>query len=644
MSVICQSKKVGEGRAFYRWVIILVLLGGVFLRWASLSPLSAMLHCDEAWHGIDALAMMRAPHYTPFLPNNFGRESGWVYWLIPYLAILGATPFALRFAVTILGILTLATTYRLGRELLGRAGAFWGMAALAGLYWHVHISQQALRANLFIFMGTLAATLLLFAHRKNTWRAWFVAGVALGALAHTYFASVGWLALAGGLLLGLGIVDRDRRKGSALALALAGALWMPLIIYFITYSDMILARPTTVSALSLRGVLLNLRLWGDAWLVRGDMNHEFNLVGRPILDGTLGLCFGVGLVALLIGPQKKWRGLLLLAWGGGAWLPSLLSNQAPHFLRASGMAVPVALVAGMGCALMVQGARKYISFGGAVVLPALLLVLTAGQTFKDFHQTWVSHPDTFIVMEQHVNRGIDYVREHTEANVYVYFTPFTPAHPVISFRAADLAPRPIGAFDSHQCLVLPDTEAVYVSLTMYEGSFAQRLAQWAEVRPLYEDNAGTGPRYSIWTAQSRFPAPVMTVHFAERFAVDFLQALPEKIAPGMELRVALGIRPLVIPDTLPSLFVHLYGDPTPYAGGTLWAQADSQVCASYPAHLWRLEETIVQEFVLTFPDALPPGDYEIAIGMYPFPEGPRLPITTAEGSEYQYVVLQSLHY
>ena len=51
-------------------------------------------------------------------------------------------------AKSILEILTLAAATKLGRELFGRRGAVWTLAALAGLYWHVHISHLALRANL----------------------------------------------------------------------------------------------------------------------------------------------------------------------------------------------------------------------------------------------------------------------------------------------------------------------------------------------------------------------------------------------------------------------------------------------------------------------------------------------------------------
>jgi len=61
-------------------VALLMLLVGTFMRTASLRLVSNMLHPDEAWHGIDALELIAHPRFVAFIPHNFGRESGWVYW------------------------------------------------------------------------------------------------------------------------------------------------------------------------------------------------------------------------------------------------------------------------------------------------------------------------------------------------------------------------------------------------------------------------------------------------------------------------------------------------------------------------------------------------------------------------------------
>jgi len=628
--------------AFWQWATVLALLAGVFLRWASLGPTSSMLHYDEAWNGVDALALLRQPRLTPFLPNNFGRESGWMYWLMPYLLALGPTAFAIRFSATVTGILTLAAAGRLGRELAGKRGAFWGVAALAVFYWHIHLSHLALRANLYVLIGTLAAAALLFACRVNSRRAWLVGGAALGLLGYTYFASAVWLGYIGVSLLGLAIFDRQRRSGSLTALLLAAVLLAPLALYWIGHPDQMLSRPSGVATLSQDALAQNAQVWLAAWFRLGDGNHEFNLPGRPILDLSTGILGGIGLLGATFCFRRRSYGVILIGWGAVACLPSLLSDQAPHFLRACGMTVPVALVVGAGGLTLENLIRRFIKVSGAALLPCLLLLPTGIAAYRDFHGTWMHHPDTFIVMEQSLTQAIKYVRDAAPVTNPVYFSPFTSAHPVILFGAGDLAPRPVAAFDSHQCLVLSDRPSDYVSLTMYEPGFQQRLAQWAAVTPLYLDpGSPASPRYGIFSATSYSDLGVSVASFDGLLSLRLMQPISATVAPGESLPIVLGVRPLRPLDFAPSLFLHLQGSPTPYEGGTLWAQADSQLCVSYPAHLWRTDETIVQSFTLTIPPETPAGDYVLATGIYPFPNGDRLP--TPEGDPtWKYVVLHRL--
>ena len=115
-------------------IALAIILAGALARWADFGAMSSMLHHDEAYYGIDAVSLLQAPRLTPFFPDNYGRESGWMYVLTPFVGVFGATPFALRLAATSVGILTLAAAHRLGKEILGARGAVWVTAALSGLY------------------------------------------------------------------------------------------------------------------------------------------------------------------------------------------------------------------------------------------------------------------------------------------------------------------------------------------------------------------------------------------------------------------------------------------------------------------------------------------------------------------------------
>ncbi len=631
-----------------RALVLALLLGGVLLRTAALQPMSTtMVHYDEAYNAVDALGLLRHFRLTPFLPGNFGRESGWVYWLLPFLAFLGRGLFAVRFAAITAGVLTLAGTYRLGAELLGRHVGAWTMGALAVLYWHVHLSHLALRANLYLLVGALAVAALLRAYRRNRILAWALGGALLGAMAYTYFASLAWAGYVGMLVLGVLVLDGRRRTGAALALACAAIVAVPMGLYALQHPDQVLSRSTTVSSGGVASAMQNGRAWIAALFAHGDPNVLFNLPGRPILGPLLGLLALVGLLGFLLKPHWRLRGILVLGLGLAALVPSLFSNFAPHFLRGSGFTVPLAVVLGAGAAALSGLLARLGGRAEARLLPLALLVAVGAVTYRDFAVTWVHDPQTFVAMEMHVNQAVSLIASTTPVDSHVYFTPFTPAHPVIILRAQDLAPRPVGAFNSHECLVVPDptpagSPAVYASLTVYEPSFASALGAWTQVSTLYEDptDGGSAPRYSVFAAAPGKVPGAEVGRFGDQFEVRLLTPIPDTIVPGSILTITMGVRALQSPEIAPSLFIHLYGIPTPYEGGEMWSQADSQLCTSYPAHLWRIDETIVQSFALPVPNDLPGGKYVIGMGLYPFPDGPRLPVTAMADNSDGYVTLQ----
>jgi hypothetical protein len=630
-----------------RWIVLAVFLVGVWLRWTSLGAMNAMLHYDEAYNAVDALNVLRNPQLTPFFPGNFGRESGFVYWLLPFVWLLNGDPLAVRLAATIIGILTLAATYRLGREVLGPQGAVWPLAALSVFYWHVHLSHQALRGNLFVLVSTLSAAWFMQAYRTNHLTHWLRAGATLGFVVYTYFASAVWISYTGLLLLVWFFLDRERRGGAVLALASAVVVAFPMMVYISTHSGYFFSRPEIVAVLNEEGFIRNLQLWARAWFDTGDTNATFNLPGRPILGPYLGGLWGIGLIGVFFLSRRKWQGGWLIGWVGLACLPSLMSNQAPHFLRAAGMIVPIALIIGTGAWAVARTLHKWGKTPLVEIAPLLIFAFAGKITYVDFHQNWVQHPETFMLMEQPLNQAIDLIQDTVSQDAHVYFSPFSPAHPVISFRSVDLAPRRIGAFDSHQCLVISDNKSAYVSLTIFEPGFHKALSQWRDTTVLYEDpgTSGTSSRYTVFLAGSPrqvFDDQQPWVNFDNLLWVRAMQPISETVRAGTTLPTVLAVKAERAPEHPLSIFVHLYGDPTPYEGGRIWAQSDSQICATYPTVLWHTDETVIQSFDLFLPPETPPGQYVIAMGVYLFPDGSRLPITDPVVSQHDYFTLKEI--
>ena len=632
-------------RPAYILATVLVLLAGLFMRTASLGEMtSTMLTVDEGWNGIDIMSVIQHPHFTPFFENNNGRESGWMYFQVPFVLVFGATPFALRFATVCIALLTLAAAARLGRELFGARGAVLMLAALAAFYWHVQISQMALRINTYICLCALSAGYLLRAYRTRKRLDWAVGGVFLGLLGYTYFAS--YLSILYlGLLVAVAAAFRPKQRWGLLALAVAAIVLLPMGMYVWQHPDKFFLRATTTSTFGPAQLIEGVQKWALAWFVRGDDNANFNYPFRPILGPVTGVLAVLGLIHF--GRERRYRlaGALTLVWGFLTLSPSLVTEYPPHFSRACGLIIPIVITLASGLYFLAKACEKWIKHSAAGLLPLVLLVPVGAVSYIDFHVRWFAHPDTYFYMEEYVNRSVTFLRSQAGPADYIYFSPFEASHPVVSFRSYDLAPRHVAAFGSHQCLVVPARRAFYTSLTMYEPDFEAALARWAQVKVVSQDAASPLPlpRYTILEAdpdparlKGRGPSPI---RFGDALEMEVLSPPNTALKAGDTAVLWLGIRPLAPLTIYPAVFVHLYGVPTPYQGGRLWAQADSELCATYPAPLWQTDETIIQSFDLAIPSDIAPGEYSIVVGVYPVNINVRLPITMPPGATTDYIAV-----
>ena len=125
---------------------------GFGLRVAKLDSLPLTLSLDEAVNGIDALRLFRAGWITPFLQNNFGRETLFFYLQSLALQLYGISFFSLRFVSVLVGTLTIPLLYAVGwrfrpnNPLLSKTLStnMPGMLAATGLavsYWHIFFSR-----------------------------------------------------------------------------------------------------------------------------------------------------------------------------------------------------------------------------------------------------------------------------------------------------------------------------------------------------------------------------------------------------------------------------------------------------------------------------------------------------------------------
>ncbi len=281
----------GPGTFLVLGLGVCLLALGWWLRTAHLDSMSRLLHHDEAWYALNAVDLIEHPRFVTFFPENYGRESSWMYVLAGWMLTIGRGIGELRLLAALVGVLTLAATYRLARELFGVWAGLGALAALTVLFWHVMISSHVVRLNFALLLVALAGLAWARAVRRGgTWR-WVRAGAAAGLLAYSYFAAWGLLAflLGGGLVLA--VARPSLRRGVALAWLAAALVVTPQAYYALTHAGLFTTRSATVARFDIgtrphwfdgRGAVSAVRFDGQ-----GGAQGAVRLTHTPTVDADL---------------------------------------------------------------------------------------------------------------------------------------------------------------------------------------------------------------------------------------------------------------------------------------------------------------------------------------------------------------------
>jgi len=347
-----------------------MLLAGAF-RLIALGAAPPGLYRDEAFYGLDALSVLgRAPvppYDSPglasipvYFPANHGREPLFIYLVALSIGVLGPTPLAVRLPSALVGTLTIPATYWMARELWGRRVGLITATLMAVTLWPVHLSRIGFRAVTLPLVAALGIGLTVRAWRSDRRRDWLFAGAMWGLAFYTYLAAR-FVPLLFILFAGFLLLFRRIEAGPFLPQRLSiGAVWAtvglglvaaPLAIYTLGNWDVVMGRPGGVSILEpginqgdFPGTLIGNTLKALGMFVwQGDRIPRHNAPWRPVFDPLLALSFLVGLVVLVRQARQRISAVFVLTWIGVMLLPTILSEDTPHFLRAVGV-LPVAMI------------------------------------------------------------------------------------------------------------------------------------------------------------------------------------------------------------------------------------------------------------------------------------------------------------
>lgn len=404
---------------YRRLAAVLILLIATFFRFIHLDTLPPALFHDEAVNGLDALNVLRTGHFPIFFAANNGREPLLIYLQTLSLAVWGQQAFSLRLVSAFIGIITVAQTMLLAR-------AFWSrqpyrLALLAGLilavsYWHVHFSRLSFRAILMLPLLNLTLWAFWRGWQNEKWHYFALSGLALGLSLYTYLPARLIPLVIAGWLGWIWTVrwrqpkpnDRTRLKrllvGIVICVLVGLVVFAPLGYYFFNHAADFSLRTQQVSILSISTqsdrplpLVFLVHLWQTVRLFadQGHPSPVLNLPSRPILDSLAQAGLALGLLLAL----WRWRQpayALLLIWLAVMLLPTILSNEPGHPLRAIGALTPVVLLTAVGLAALADWAGKQWRqprLAWAALALAVLL-FTGMTTYRDYFWVWGQMPET----------------------------------------------------------------------------------------------------------------------------------------------------------------------------------------------------------------------------------------------------------
>lgn len=414
-------------------IVVLLLLLGAGLRLAAWGHVPPGLYHDEAFNGLDALNVLQGNFPLYFAANN-GREPLFLYLIAASVGVLGRSPLAVRLPSFFVGFLTLAATYDLARVLFNRRVGRWALAVLAVTFWHVHLSRMGFRAVLLPLFTALFLAQMVRGVKTGRLRHWIAAGALYGGMWYTYMAARFTPVALGAVLLYILLTRRRTAlayaRGALVFCAAALLVLLPLGIYTLQNPEIVLARTGQVTIFSPEihqghfWAALMRHTWNTVamFFIQGDRIWRHNLAWRPVWDPALGLACVIGIGVVLGGmfharAHNRQAGIhgralplaLIVLWTAAMALPTLLAEDAPHFLRGVGVLPTAVLFPALGLAWIesrgVSAASQFASHASDVrqwagrVIPVFMLFTGLTFTVRDYFIAYAQAPLAYHWLE-----------------------------------------------------------------------------------------------------------------------------------------------------------------------------------------------------------------------------------------------------
>ncbi|HEX9076209.1 MAG TPA: glycosyltransferase family 39 protein, partial [Anaerolineae bacterium] len=478
------------------WILLGIAAIAVFFRFYRLDTLPPGFQFDQAFYVFDVLRLLQGQFYLFFAAPG-GSEPLYLYLATVGVSIFGDAALGLKLTSAVIGVLTVPLVYDVtrtffqtpmgsGEESDDRATRIALLAALfaAISLWHIFFTRYGERVTLLVLLEILVFKFLWRAllpsdtsnqRERIRWRGFALAGLFTAMGLYTYVGSrVVPLALV--LLTAYGMLtDRAHArvyfKGLLLAAAVIVVVFLPLGLYFVSHPDQFLSHSAEVSIFLPHGdvqsgvgqALLNngMRLLG-MFFVAGDGGNLRNVPGRPIFDPLAGALFVIGVLALLgalLSRRAKLlerrRAVFLLTWIGAALAISLLTDDAPNFVRTLPAMPAVMMLPAWGAVELWEHWRNPDVRRVAAACIGIIILTSAALAYRDYFIVFAQDPATYYTFDTDKVETSDWINRNAISR-HLFLAPLWAQNGTISLLTRS---APLKSFESRDTIVLPSRSA-----------------------------------------------------------------------------------------------------------------------------------------------------------------------------------------
>lgn len=663
------------GQHLELWLLVGVLMAAAFLRFYAPNAMPPGPSHDEL-RMMDLGELIVQGERPIHWRITYSAEPLYMYLLALAMPVWGFTPFGARLVTRWAGLLLVPVTHRFARRLFGRRTALFTSGVLAVTWWPMFFSRVALRgitlpltftgAVMYLWRGLgLGEGYGRSAGEDLRW-GWLAGGGALmGMTWYTFTAARGLVILLPTVLLCLALLDVIPRpqiwRVALVTLGAAVLVAAPFIYEVRTHPG---APETRLDQLSgiidrlLAGDLLPfarqaLRTAG-VFLTTGDPNWRYNVSGRPAFGPLLGALAMVG-VAVSLWRWRQPRHVVLIVWLVLGLAPSMLTPEAPSFVRGIG-ALPVAAVfPAIGAVVLWDwtGARVgRVLLAPLGVLLILLVPLNGVATFRDAFGEWIAQPEVREIYQASLTKAFrDLNHSNLEGELWIS-EPFPDdRHLLLEKRVMRRESIEVHWFDASRALILPpvegtrrylladfarpddrlfdrwmrDATVVMEGPVSPSGTAAYRLVQarggpWVD-RELQE-TMGQSTAFRDTRATQRVALPARFGDTADLLGYDLAH---DELAPGEIVHLALYWRvngPVFEPI---ASFVHLIDGQDEIVG-----QYDG---FDVPPWEWQFGAVVAQVYRFSIDEGARPAAHWLEVGLYNSKTMERLKVSSGEGNQ-----------